>query len=158
MKLLVSENIKIAVESIKSHKLRSWLTIGIIAFGIMALVGILTSIDAVKYFLKDNFSMMGSNTFTLRNRSLRVHVGGRSPKSEYFRTISYDEAVEFTNRFDYPANASISHWGTGIATIKYKSEKTNPNVGVIGGDINYIDNAGYTLAKGRNFSDAEIKE
>jgi putative ABC transport system permease protein len=158
MKLLVSENIRIALESIKSHKLRSWLTIGIIAFGIMALVGILTSIDAVKYFLKDNFSMMGANTFTIRNRSLRVHVGGRSPKSEYFRTISYDEAIDFTSRFDYPASASISHWGTGIATVKYKSEKTNPNVGVIGGDVNYIENAGYNIAKGRNFSDTEIRD
>lgn len=139
-----------------SHKLRSWLTIGIIAFGIMALVGILTSIDAVKFFLKDNFSMMGANTFTLRNRSLRVHVGGRSPKSEYFRIISYDEAMEFTERFDFPANASVNIWGTGIATVKYKSEKSNPNIGVIGGDVNYIDNAGFDLANGRNFSDTEV--
>lgn len=138
--------------------MRSWLTIGIIAFGIMALVGILTSIDAVKYFLKDNFSMMGANTFTIRNRSLRVHVGGRSPQNEYYRNISYDEAVEFTERFDFPANASLNIWGTGIATIKFKSEKSNPNIGVIGGDINYIENAGFELSDGRNFSDAEIRD
>lgn len=158
MKLLFSENIKIALESMWSHKLRSWLTIGIIAFGIMALVGILTSIDAVKYFLKDNFSMMGANTFTIRNRSLRVHVGGRAPKSEYYRTISYDEAMEFTERFDFPANASVNIWGTGIATVKYKSEKSNPNIGVIGGDVNYIENAGFELSKGRNFSDTDVRD
>ncbi|MEE4256355.1 MAG: ABC transporter permease [Bacteroidales bacterium] len=158
MKLLVSENIKIALESIKSHKLRSWLTIGIISFGIMALVGILTSIDAVEYFLKDNFSMMGANTFTVRNRSMRIHVGGKSPKSEYYRLISYEEAMEFKERFDYPSSVSINIWGTGIATVKYGSEKSSPNIGVIGGDDNYINNAGFEIEKGRNMSDAELRD
>jgi putative ABC transport system permease protein len=156
MKLHMSENIRVSLDSIKSHKLRSWLTIGIIAFGIMALVGILTSIDAVKFFLKDNFSMMGANTFTIRNRSMRIHVGGRSQKSEYYRSITYDEAIEFKENFDFPASTSINIWGTGIATVKYKSEKSSPNIGVIGGDENYVDNAGYELSMGRNMSTMEV--
>ncbi len=158
MKFLASENIKIALESIWSHKLRSWLTIGIIAFGIMALVGILTSIDAVKYFLKDNFSMMGANTFTIRNRSLRVHVGGEAPKSENYRIISYDEAVEFKERFDFPASTSLSTWGTGTATVKYGSEKSSPNIGIIGGDENYVENAGFEIEFGRNMSQTEMRD
>jgi len=44
------ENIRIALASVRSHLVRSFLTISIIAFGIMALVGILTSIDAIKNF------------------------------------------------------------------------------------------------------------
>ncbi len=158
MKLLLSENIKISLESIKSHKLRSWLTIGIIAFGIMALVGILTSIDAVKFFLKDNFSMMGANTFTIRNRSLRVHVGGRAPKSEYYTIITYDEAIDFKDKFDYPVSTSISIWGTGTATVKYGSEKSSPNIGVMGADENFVTNAGFEIEKGRNMSQAEIRD
>lgn len=158
MKFLVSENIRLALDSIKSHKLRSWLTIGIIAFGIMALVGILTSIDAVKFFLKDNFSMMGSNTFTIRNRTLNVHIGGQQTKQEYFRSISYDEAREFKERFEFPASASINVWGAGTATVKYESEKSSPNIGVIGGDENYLVNAGYELARGRNISPVEVQD
>ena len=159
MKLFISENIKIALGSIKGHKLRSWLTIGIIAFGIMALVGILTSIDAVKYFLKDNFSLMGANTFTIRNRTLRVHIGGGgSDKNEYYRSITFDEAMEFKERFEFPASVSVSTWGTGIATVKYKSEKSSPNVAVMGSDENYIVNAGYEIARGRNLSYIEIAD
>jgi putative ABC transport system permease protein len=159
MKLLISENIRIALGSIKGHKLRSWLTIGIIAFGIMALVGILTSIDAVKYFLKDNFSMMGANTFTIRNRTLRIHIGGGGgDKNEYYRSITFDEAMEFKERFEFPASVSVSTWGTGIATVKYKSEKSSPNIAVMGSDENYIVNAGYELASGRNLSYIEIAD
>ena len=45
---LLLENIKISLGSIKSNLVRSILTILIIGFGIMALVGILTAIDSIK--------------------------------------------------------------------------------------------------------------
>jgi putative ABC transport system permease protein len=158
MSALIFENIRIAFTNIKSHKLRAWLTIGIIAFGIMALVGILTSIDAVKYFLNDNFSMMGANTITIRNRTLRVHIGGNAPRSDYFRSITYDEAREFRERFEYPASVSINIWGTGIATVKYKAEKSSPNIGVIGADENYLLNAGHEISRGRNMTPVEVND
>ncbi|HOI32942.1 MAG TPA: ABC transporter permease, partial [Bacteroidales bacterium] len=65
---LIAENLRVSIESIRSHSLRTALTVAIIAFGIMALVGILTAIDSMKYYLTENFSMMGSNTFNIRNR------------------------------------------------------------------------------------------
>ena len=70
---LVKENIRISLDSIRSHLLRSTLTVLIIAFGIMALVGILTSIDAIKYYLTENFTMMGANTFTIRLQHTQLH-------------------------------------------------------------------------------------
>lgn len=156
MRNLVLENIRISLESIRSHLLRTILTVMIIGFGIMALVGILTAIDAIKYSLKENFAMMGSNTFTIRNRGLRVHVGGESTKPRYHRAISYKEALEFKERFDFPAITSAYIWGTGIATVKYQSEKTNPNVGVMGIDGDYFATAGMELEKGRGFSPNEV--
>ncbi len=156
MKILLFENIRISLESIKSHLLRTILTALIIGFGIMALVGILTAIDTLKMNLQDNFAMMGSNTFTIRNRSLRVHVGGRSTEPRVHRLIKYKEAVEFREKFDFPAVSSVFTWGTGTATVKYKSEKTNPNVGVLGIDENYLTTAGAEIEKGRNINHNEV--
>ncbi len=59
------ENLSIALSSIKTNLLRTILTVFIIAFGIMALVGILTAIDSIKGILTDSFSLMGANTFTI---------------------------------------------------------------------------------------------
>ena len=56
---LVLENINISLVSIRSHLLRTILTILIISFGIMALVGILTATDSIKYYLTQNFSKIG---------------------------------------------------------------------------------------------------
>ncbi len=156
MKGLVLENIRISLESIKSHLLRTILTVMIIAFGIMALVGILTAIDSIKYYLNENFAMMGSNTFTIRNRQLVVQIGRNHNRPKQYAPITYDEAMTFKEEFEFPAYSSIYIWGTGIATLKYESEKTNPNTSVIGTDDNYLITAGLEIAKGRNFNINEV--
>ncbi|MBU2650507.1 MAG: ABC transporter permease [Bacteroidetes bacterium] len=158
MKTVFLENLNISIDSIKSHKVRTILTVLIIAFGIMALVGILTAIEVIKFNLNEQFAMMGSNTFTIRNRTLQVHIGNETSKPKYFRAITFDESQEFKQRFDFPGIVSAYIWGTGIATLKYESKKTDPNVGVIGSDENYMQTAGYELDKGRNFSQVEIQQ
>ena len=155
---LIKENIVISLKSIRSHMLRSILTVLIIAFGIMALVGILTAIDAVEYFLNDNFAMMGSNTFNIQNRELRVHIGGNSGKAKRFERIDYRQAQKFKEDYDFPAVTSIFIYGTGIATLKYESAKTNPNIQVMGVDDRYMSTAGLELAKGRNFTPDEVRQ
>lgn len=153
---LIIENIKISFASIKSHLLRTILTVMIIAFGIMALVGILTAIDAVEYFLNDNFAMMGSNTFNIQNRDIRVHIGGERQKFKSYEPISFSEALLFKEQFDFPGVTSLFTYGTGTATLKYGSEKTNPNIQVMGTDDNYITTSGLEIERGRSFSQSEL--
>jgi putative ABC transport system permease protein len=156
MARLVKENIRISLESIKNHLLRTILTVMIIAFGIMALVGILTSIDAIEYFLTENFTMMGANTFTIKNRSMRVQIGSNVQRARYYESISFDEAYTFKEEFNFPAYTSVHTFATHTATLKYKSEKTNPNIAVLGTDENYMTTSGNNIAKGRNFTYNEV--
>jgi len=153
-KSLFRENMRIAFNAIRTNKVRTFLTVFIIAFGIMALVGILTAISSIKGSISDQFQSMGANTFTIVNRESRVSVGGRVDR---FESIKYREAMEFKDEFSFPALVSISTYASGIATVKYKSEKTNPDTTVIGADENYLITAGYELNKGRNFSINEIQ-
>ena len=154
MNNLFIENIKIALNSIKSHLLRTVLTILIIAFGIMALVGILTAIDSIKYSITSNFTRMGANTFSIKNRSMRIRFGEHSHKR--YEAITYDEALRFKKEFQFPSYVSVTSFASHIATVKYKSIKTNPNIPVIGADEDYLIISGYELDKGRNFSQQEI--
>lgn len=156
MNNFIVENIRISLEAIRSHMLRSILTVLIIAFGIMALVGILTAIDSIKYSLNQNFAMMGANTFTLRNRDMNIRIGGNSRRSERFRSITYKEALEFKDEFAFPAFTSVYTNGTGIATLKYESKKTDPNIRVVGSDENYFITSGLEIEKGRNFNRNEV--
>lgn len=150
------ENVRVALQSVKGNKLRTLLTAAIIAIGLMALVGILTSIDAIKSSLNSTFSRMGANSFTIRNRGGGIRFGGPGEQPKRHPSITYREAIAFKQRFDYPATVSVNTFASQGATAKYASEKTNPNINIIGGDREYITTGGYSLAAGRNFSKAEI--
>ncbi len=156
MASLVKENIRISLRAIKGNLLRTILTAVIIAFGILALVGVLTCIDAIKASINTNFTSMGANTFTIRNREMNIHIGSNGKKAKRFRSITYDEAVEFTKNYPFPANPSVSTRASGAGVMKYESKKTNPNIQVFGGDENYMATSGYELERGRNFSAQEV--
>ncbi len=156
MNKVLTENVRISFESIRSHMLRTVLTIAIIGFGIMALVGILTAIDSIKYYLNENFSMMGANTFNIRNREMNVQIGGRRNNPQAYENISFHQAMDFKAEYTFPASVSIYTYGSGIVTLKFGSEKTNPNIQIMGVDENYLYNAGFEIEKGRNLTNTEV--
>ncbi len=151
------ENVRIALKSIRTNLLRTILTIFIIAFGIMALVGILTAIDSIKNSLTESFSLMGANTFTIESRSMRVQIGNQSYRRRNHEFISHRQAQEFKDLYELPARVSVYTQASGTAVVKYKSYKSNPNTSVLGVDEDYIYTAGYEIEKGRNFSTSEIE-
>jgi putative ABC transport system permease protein len=154
---LLIENFRISTRSIRANMLRAILTMLIIAFGIMALVGILTAIDAIKGSITDEFSRMGANTFSIESRSINVHLGGERERKRNYDYISFREAREFKEQYQYPAEVAIWTRATQIATVKHQSLKSHPNISVIGGDENYLETAGYEIEKGRGFSAQEVQ-
>ena len=149
---LLQENIRVSMGSVRSNLIRTILTVLIISVGIMALVGILTAIDSIKSTINKQFATMGSNTFTIESRSINVQIGNKKYRKKNHPYISYRQAREFKDRYDFPATVSIFTYATGMATVKYKSKKTHPNVTVIGTDEDYIYTAGYEISQGRNIS------
>ncbi len=124
----------------------------------MALVGILTAIDAIKSSLTNQFTMMGANSFTITARGMNIQIGNDRYRAKNFARISYREAEEFKERFTEAAWVAISFNATGLATVKYGTEKTNPNVSLTGIDENHLSVSGYEIDNGRNFSADEIQQ
>lgn len=153
-----TEILVLAFQNIRANMLRAILTLMIIAFGIMALVGILTAIDAIAYSLNDNLSGLGANSFSIERKwgEVRSRRGGRVQKRG--DPISYDDALDFKERFNFPATVSVSFWPTNLATVKFGDEKTNPNIGFAGVDENYFGVKGMDIEFGRNFSYTEIED
>lgn len=158
---LVKENIKIALGSIKTQLLRTILTIIIIAIGITALVSILTVVSALENTISSNFSMMGANTFTIRQYELEVRIGngGRRGEREIVNPIiSYPDAKAFKEKFNYPfTTSSLSFTATPTGQVKFESKKTDPEITVLGVDENYAANSGLEVATGRNFTGFDIE-
>ena len=154
---ILKENLRISLRAISSNRVRTVLTICIIAFGIMALVGILTAIDAIKSSLTNQFTMMGANSFTITSRGMNIQIGNSKYRAKNFSRISYREAQEFKSRFNEGAWVSVSFNASGLSTVKYGSKETNPNVSLTGVDENNLTVSGYEIEKGRNFIAEEVQ-
>lgn len=154
--MTLRENIRMAFSAIRQNMVRTVLTFSIIAFGIMALVGILTAIDALKGSLSGEFASVGANTFNIIPKGTGLKAGGGGPggrrKRNFGPPITYHQARDFKDRFNFPALTSVSVLGTTSATVKLGNVETNPNVVVYGADENYLICAGYELESGRNIS------
>ncbi|HDR89039.1 MAG TPA: FtsX-like permease family protein [Bacteroidetes bacterium] len=155
---LFIENVRVAFQAIRTNQLRAILTVFIIAFGIMALVGILTAIESIKSAMTEQFTFMGANTFSIESRGMTVVVGNQRHRTRNYSYISYRQAREFKERYTFPGSVSVSVYASGSATVKYRNNKSNPIISVRGVDENYLETAGYELERGRNFTPQEIQQ
>jgi putative ABC transport system permease protein len=147
---LLRENIRIAFSSIKGHMLRTVLTIVIIAIGITALVGILSAVSALENTISSDFSSMGANTFNIQRYEFGTRRRGGGERQKINPIISYNDVREFVDRYHYPyTKTAVSFTGTRNAEVKYESEKTDPEVRVLGVNEHFIQNSGLELASGR---------
>ena len=164
----LTDSILLSYRTIKSNKLRTGITVAIIAFGIMALVGITTCIDAMNQSLKNSFSSMGANAFSIRYKELNIRMGHhesettlkdkrkKEKKSNLNKPIRKDEALHFKEKMQGSAVVSISIRAGRNMVCNYGSVKTNPVVTVWGGDENYINVNGYDLDKGRGLNYLDV--
>jgi putative ABC transport system permease protein len=153
--LNTSQNIKIALSSIRGNILRTFITCLIITIGISALVGMLTAVDGIQNGLSKTFQRMGSNTFNIRNRDGKIRFGGGPRKRIDYQPIDYFQAKLFRQNFKVPSTVSLSTNISFNATIKAGNKKTNPNVRIVAIDDNYLNVSGTELSFGRNFTPAE---
>ncbi len=155
---LFRENIRVAFGSVKAQLLRTILTVLIIALGIMALVSILTVVSALENKITTDFASMGSNTFNVEQYAISDQLEGNNSNRKPNPIISYPQATAFKNKFVVPfTHTSLSFTATSKAEVKYESEKTDPNIQVLGVDEFYLANTGSETTKGRNFTNFDIQ-
>ena len=170
--MTIQDSFVLAWRTVKGNKLRTGITVAIIAFGIMALIGIITAISAMNQSLKENFSFMGANAFSVRYKEINARMGGpnnddefakskkgqKEKKSNLGKPIRVEEATYFKDHFGFSrALVSISRRGSGNNELHYKDKKTNPQVSLMGGDENYLAVNGYSLTAGRNLNNVDIE-
>jgi putative ABC transport system permease protein len=168
----ISDVLSLAYRSVRSHKLRTGITIAIIAIGITALIGFTTAIQAMNEKLMESFSTMGANGFTIRFKERNFRIGGgggddvqlskkgakKQKQSSLNKLLTEDESELFVRNYQFPGSTvGLSTFSGRNNIVSYQSLKTSPNVLMMGGDENYLSLNGFSLLAGRNFSKQEIQ-
>jgi putative ABC transport system permease protein len=164
------DSFSLAWRTVRSNKLRAGITIAIIAFGIMALIGIITAIGAMNQSLRESFSSMGANAFNIRYKESRVggpnnnsnvtktKRGLKVKKSNLGKPFRLEDADLFKENYHFPGAAvSIYRRGPGAQELHYQDKKTNPQITLWGGDENYLPVNGYNIELGRNLNALDVQ-
>ena len=168
--MTLQDSFILAWRTVKSNKLRTSITVAIIAFGIMALIGIITAISAMNQSLKENFSFMGANAFSIRYKELNARMGGprdddftkvkkgqKEKKSNLNKVIRLEESTYFKDHYGFSrAQVSVYRRGNGNNELHYQNKKTNPQITMWGGDENYLAVNGYQIDAGRNLNNVDL--
>jgi putative ABC transport system permease protein len=167
-----TDSIALSYNTIKGNRLRTAITVVIIALGIMALISIITAVEAVNQSLTKSFSTMGANSFSLRYKERNIRFGGgpnngetkkskrgslTTRKSSEGKPITFDEARIFKQHYTFPAKVGIALSGPNGIVVNTGTKKTNPDVRITGGDENYLALNGYELAYGRDFNSLDVE-
>ncbi|NQV14097.1 ABC transporter permease, partial [bacterium] len=146
-----------ALEAIRDNLLRSILTLLGIVIGVFAIIAVMTAIRTLESSINSGLNVFGSDVIYVQ-KSPVIQMGDHNSRRKYWKrpNITYDIALELRERM-IGANFVSAIDGTGGKTIRYKKEKTNPNVEVNGLDEWGLQAMNITLDYGRNFIPEDIQ-
>lgn len=155
---LFRENVRIAMDSIRSQLLRTILTVVIIGIGIWALVGILAAVKALENTISSDFASMGANSFNIQRYEFEAQGNRGGERQKINPIINYRDIKAFQDAYNYPfTRVSVSFRGTSRAEVRFEDQKTDPEVQVYGVNENYLNNTGTEVDQGRDFNIFDIQ-
>lgn len=154
--MLLISNIVEALRAIRANLLRSLLTILIIAFGLTALIGVLTSIDGIRFWFANSFVRLGTNTFRIENYSTSVRDAGRRDRATFHSPIRYGQGTDFKAALGDKGTVSIVGFGSVTAQLSYQGKSTQENILFLGADAEYLVTDNYEIDLGRNFIPSDL--
>lgn len=151
-----SEGFRLAINTIKNHKLRSFLTTLGIIIGVMAVIGMMSIIGALDKYMRDTLSTLGGSSFTVQKYPA-VQMGKLDDKYHNRKDINF-ETLERLQNYEFKAIDKMSPieiaWG---GNIKYKDESTKPTIQTWCADKNWLEVQNRQIKEGRFFTDYDLE-
>ena len=144
-----AEGARAAVDAIRAHAFRSFLTTLGIVIGVASVIAMISIIQGLQFMIGQQFQGLGSNSVTVQSYTALADAlqGKRSRLTQDdFDLIRYRvEGIQSITPIMYVQN--------GQATVRYGSQTTSSQV--LGTSYSYQDVGQYFCARGRFISDAD---
>lgn len=147
------EFVRLAWETVSSHKLRSALTLLGIVIGVFAIIVAVTAIQVVETSFVTTIESFGTTTFNVSSRTTFVQSGTRYRAR---KNLTYDEFLSYQERAQLVQAVSPHLTVTGDVEARYGDRKTDHVVLPIGSNEHWIDNNGFSIGRGRNLTATDV--
>ncbi|MBU0710392.1 ABC transporter permease [bacterium] len=149
-----NEGLKLAWQTVKSNKMRTFLTTLGIVIGVMSVIGMMSIINALEQHMINALSGVGGDIFWVQKYPA-VQMGHLSKEIRMRKDLKFNHVEAIRDRAIKikAVSAEIAIWGK---QIKYQDNATNPNTLLYGGDEYWADVNGRYISEGRFFTKEEI--
>ncbi len=136
------QSFKLALKSIRSNKMRSFLTMLGIIIGVASVIILVSLVNAYMSYMTESFASLGTNQINVNV----MNLSSRSVSPEEMYGF-YEEQEELFDNMTPVVNVST--------VVKHGSDSMS-STGVTGVSEEYLDIKGYDLAQGRNIQYSDI--
>ena len=139
--IMIRESVAMALDNIRSNKVRSFLTLLGIMIGVMAVITLITTVNGVTGSISESFLSMGAGTLTVTVTGSDLKTGMSKTDLEEIAALPELEGVTPTVSI---SNARVSRGGNYESRISVSGKNayyflSNPEVMVRGRMLNFID-------------------
>jgi len=154
LKNTVKESFRMALDAIRTNKLRSSLTLLGIAIGVFSVIGVMTSIRTLEASIEQGLNVFGSNTFSVQKYPA-IQIGGHTRhKFRNRKSITYKQYEILKQRAQLPILITVIE-GTGGNTIKYKDRQAK-RMALFGGGEGSLRTYNTFVEEGRDITNQDI--
>ena len=152
------ENIRISIQGIWSHKMRSFLTMLGIIIGIASIIAIVSTLKGTNEQIKEDLIGAGNNTV-----SITLNYGDSAYDQEYgmgdgtAAQLLYDEQKEEVRKLDHIEDATFFYSRSYASNVYYQNTSFQGG-SIYGIDMNYLETRGYMVRSGRGFIQKDFSE
>ncbi|MDI6766635.1 MAG: ABC transporter permease [Bacteroidota bacterium] len=152
------ESLGMAVNSIRTNKLRSILTLLGIAVGVFSIISVMTAMGVLVNSIQSGMTFLGASTFQVqRTPAMMTGDPKEMIKMMNRKKINYEQALRVKESATLATAVGIfCYLNTSKVVVAEDGEKTNPNVSITGRDVESFLANNWIIENGRLFSQGEI--
>jgi putative ABC transport system permease protein len=151
----ILEVFRMAVNALRTNKLRSGLTMLGVAIGVFSVIGVMTALSVIQGSIETGLSFLGSNLFQFAKYPV---ISKNDPGEKYAnrRNISLDQANDYKRRMEGEAAAVCLKVFDGGKPASFGRTKVQ-GFTLVGTNEWFLVANSYTLGYGRNISPDDVE-
>ncbi|QYM79411.1 ABC transporter permease [Horticoccus luteus] len=157
--MLFGEILRMAFRSLGANKLRSILTMAGITIGVFSVIGVMTTVSALRGSIETGLSFLGTNMFQFAKWPTGISSGGQDRrKYQMRRDITLDEAQRYMKLMEGTSDVICLKVFNqdGSAQAVYENRKTTPGLTFGGSNEHFITANQYSIETGRNLTAGDV--
>jgi putative ABC transport system permease protein len=144
----------ISLQSLKSNRLRTALTILGVVVGIFSIIVIMTILTMLQNSIDEGLSALSKNTFQIQKND-NVFGGGPRMRNRNRKDLTIEEAIRLREMLTQAKYVGVEQWQFGIV-VKFGNKETNPNISVAGVNTDAMRTNDWNVEEGRDFRNDDI--